>query len=200
MEYFLYLGIGVAFLYVLVRRISRKGQELINIFWDGYRIYAVSGNQEARASLLIGLATVSKSHKDALITAISKDNQESALMLKLSQQDLDEETMSKMRLIYPEIDAMRSLDERGVVAIKNIQKDVKEVLEHFSTVEPDIKLSLAIKGKYSKDFPELVTAINRFKHRYFREKYPAMNEPTFLDRQKIWAAAETNQSNNSSKQ
>lgn len=190
MEYLAYAAIAVLLIVVIFRYLSKKGDDLLNIFWDGYNIYVRTGNQEARAALVIGLTTVSKQHKNLLIECIEKDLEEFAFEIYICRQDHDPESYQRTSSIFRNIEVFKNLTEEDVSELKKYISVVREIIDNAKKLEHNIKFSLATKEKFKNDFPQLVSAVNKFNHLYFRQNYSSYKAPFLNERIHAWKFVE----------
>jgi hypothetical protein len=190
MEYLLYTILAVILLLSIFRYLNKKGDDLLNIFWDGYNIYVRTGSQEARAALVIGLTTVSKQHKTLLIECIEKDLEEFAFEIYICRQDHDPESYQRTLSIFPNIEAFKNLTEDDVLELKKYISVVRELIDNAKKLEHNVKFSLVTKEKFKNDFPELVSSINKFNHLYFRKIHSSYNAPFLKQRIHAWKFAE----------
>ena len=192
MEYIAYAVIVVILTVIIFRYLGKKGDDLLNIFWDGYSIYVRTGNQEARAALVIGLTAVSSHHKTLLIECIEKDLEEFASEIYICRQDHDTETYQKILSIFPNIEAFKNLTEEDVSKLKKYISVTKEIIFNAKKLEHNVKLSIATKERFKNDFPQLVSAINKFNHLYFRQNYSTYKAPFLEERIHAWKFVEKN--------
>jgi hypothetical protein len=190
MEYFAYTVIAAFLLLIIYRYLNKKGGDLLNIFWDGYSIYVRTGSQEGRAALVIGLTTVSKQHKTLLIECIEKDIEEFASEIYICRQDHDQESYQRTSSIFPNIEAFKNLTEDDVLELKKYISVVRELVDNAKKLEHNIKFSLATKERFKNDFPQLVSAINKFNHLYFRQNYSTYKAPFLEERIHAWKFVE----------
>jgi hypothetical protein len=186
----LYFSIAVISVALLLAAMIYKGNRLVGLFWDSYRIFVLTGGQEARAALIIGLSTVGQKHKEQLLYAIGRDLEEIKMMLHLARTSTDDDVNEKMRAMDSSFEALSKFDESEVLAIKQVYLDADEIVSIFSETKTSALLSAEVKSKFTQNFPEMVSAINKFHHNYFRNKYPTFKELSFNRRLKVWKQAD----------
>ena len=186
----IYLSIAVIAVALLLAVMIYKGNKLVGFFWDSYRIFVLTGSQEAKAALIIGLSTVGQNHKEQLLYAVGRDLEEIKMMLHLARTSTDDDVNEKMKAIDPSFEALSKLDPSEVLRMKQVYVDIDEIVSIFTETKTSPLLSAEVKSKFMQDFPKMVSAINKFQHNYFRNKYPTFKEISFNSRLKSWKQAD----------
>lgn len=185
MNYLIYTALGMVLIFLIIKYLNKLSVGLINLIWDGYRIFIRTGDEEAKVTIDIGLATVAKDHRLLLIDSMIKDINEELLHLHLSQQEMPSEL--KNQVLEIGIPTFIS-DEDQKEKLSRIS-EVKEIIHKYSNFDGNINLSTSLKIKHKERFPQLISAINTSSQKYFRKKYSSLNEPNLTERIAIWSAA-----------
>ena len=190
MDYLIYIAVGIILIIFIVKYLNKLSVGLINLFWDGYRIFIITGDEEAKVTIEIGLATVSKDHRQLLIDTMIKDINEELLYLHLSKQEMSNELKNQIIEIGIPTQITDEAQKEKLIRISKI----KEIIHKFNDFNGDINESILLKSVHRERFPQLISAINISNRKYFRNKYPSFNEPNLTERIEIWSVA-VNQQN-----
>ena len=190
MDYLIYTAVGIILIIFIVKYLNKLSVGLINLFWDGYRIFIRTGDEEAKVTIEIGLATVSKDHRQLLIDSMIKDINEELLYLHLSKQEMSNELKNQIIEIGIPTQITDEAQKEKLIRISKI----KEIIHKFNNFNGDINESILLKSVHRESFPQLISAINISNRKYFRNKYSSFNEPNLTERIKIWSVA-VNQQN-----
>jgi len=190
MDYLIYTAVGIILIIFIVKYLNKLSVGLINLFWDGYRIFIRTGDEESKVTIEIGLATVSKDHRQLLIDSMIKDINEELLYLHLSKQEMSDELKNQIIEIGIPTQITDEAQKEKLIRIS----EIKEIIHKFNDFDGGINESILLKTMHKEKFPQLISAINISNRKYFRNKYSSFNEPNLTERIAIWSVA-VNQQN-----
>ena len=190
MDYLIYIAVGIILIIFIIKYLNKLNVGLINLFWDGYRIFIRTGDEEAKVTIEIGLATVSKDHRQLLIDSMIKDVNEELLYLHLSKQEMPNDIKNQINEIGIPTQITNEAQKEKLIRIS----EIKEIIHKFNNFDGNINESILLKTMHKEKFPQLISAINISNRKYFRNKYSSFNEPNLTERITIWSVA-VNQQN-----
>jgi hypothetical protein len=182
MDYLIYTAIGITVIFFIIKYLIKLSVSLINLIWDGYRIYILTGDEEAKITIEIGLATVSKDHRQLLIDSILKDINQEQLFLHLSKQELPDELKNKIHSFAKEVEISDDLYKEKLARIA----DTKLIINKFKEFDGNINESIVLKKRHKERYPHLISAFIISNRQYFRLKNPSFNEPNLTERIEMW--------------
>ena len=185
MDYLIYTAVGIILIIFIIKYLNKLSVGLINLFWDGYRIFIRTGDEEAKVTIEIGLATVSKDHRQLLIDSMIKDVNEELLYLHLSKQEIPDDLINQIIEIGIPTQITNEAQKEKLIRIS----EIKEIIHKFNNFDGNINESILLKTMHKEKFPQLISAINISNRKYFRNKYSSFNEPSLTERIAIWSVA-----------